>query len=274
MSKPYQQIKDFNNTRLLDVTLTIDGTDVGFMEKATIRANFDIYQLRLGAPKLLKGQKIKEFMNEIDCEFLEFTVDNFAYAIGVAAADVTTWNGSDTYSTYWTDVLASKQLLTFKKRGFAGLQAIRLDHRNVHESDVPVVMNTTGLTTYTEGTDYLVDYTNGVIWAIPALQGGSLTSEQSVRVKYKCTPTACKEYSFNPSSFSVGEYAIQLTGQDSKNNKRLIIYMPKAQFSNGKVTTSEDDAWKVSCTIKAVYDSTSTSYPMGYALYDIASSGT
>lgn len=266
--RPYKSLKDFNNVKLMNLSISIAGSVRGYAKEGKILSNIDNYIFEAGLPLVAQGQFMQRFISKVNIKMFEFTTLNLCYGLGITNSLIETYDGSTNYYTdYWTDVLSDMQLLTFKKSRFGSKEFIRVDLDGLVDSgDVPVLKSIDGVTTYTRNTDYVIDGKRGIIYQLP---NGSIISEQQIRIKYKCLPIAGQVLPLDASSFELGEEEVIIEATNATNGKKMIIFFPKAHTS-GTFDISQDAPWAINIEINAVKSETHSDYPMGYARYNLA----
>lgn len=107
-------------------------------------------------------------------------------ASGVVVA-TTAASGDVPVGTFWKDADSTWRRTTVESATFSDSGTINLSGGNVASSSDIKVTNSAGTTTYTQGTDYTVSLTNGVVTRVA---GGSIAAEASVVVWYAYTLSA------------------------------------------------------------------------------------
>jgi len=189
---------NFQNVSMGCGVIKYNDVDIGFLgEDATFECNFDIEEFKRGVPRKLYGTITKEFSAQIKAGFCEITADNLSMALG--GLTINTVAGSEATVTMAAHTIVACPYAP----GFNYVQLLRADGlaartiTNTPTSSV-VIKNSGETVTYVEGTDYIVDYTNG--WVIfLALAAGTV-----VHITFKHTPASSKRLDLG-SSFSLDQ---------------------------------------------------------------------
>ena len=170
---------DFRNTTLGTGLLTIGGVDAGFL-KGDVKVSRKVDQavFESGVPLQPQGRVNTKQTIELTAPLGELTVPNLAAVSGTIP--VTSNAGTPV-------VVAMGQAKTFAVPVLGGLEYILLDGEVV---TALTVKDSTEVTTYTAGTDYLLDAARGVVYRNPA---GTITTLQVVHVGYTYTTPASKQ---------------------------------------------------------------------------------
>lgn len=170
---------DFRNTTLGTGVLTVGGVDVGFLKgDVQVRRSVEQAIFESGVPLQPQGRVITKETIELTAPLGELTVPNLAAVSGTIP--VTTNSGAPV-------AVAMGQAKTFAVPVLGGLEYIALDGENV---TLLVVKDVPETTTYTAGTDYLLDAARGIVYRNPA---GTIPSLATVHVGYTYTNAASKQ---------------------------------------------------------------------------------
>lgn len=125
------------------------------------------------------------------------------------------------------------------------------------------VTDSTGATTYVEGTDYSLDAANG---RITILEGGGISVGGTIKVSYGYTDPAKYRITYGGSA-SIAEPKELVFIHEKPDGKKIIITFYKAQVGGAiDFTFSENDWITVPMTFTAIYDETRQ---LGDQLYKI-----
>ena len=206
---------NFNNVTVGSGTLSVNGTDVGFLKgPVKVSLSHEKLELKSGVPRKLQGSVITEMIHKIEAPLAELSADSMSRASGfvpvstIAAAEVTVADGDD-------------QARTFATFGGA-MQRILLDGPNVTNL---VVKSADELTTYTVNNDYILDATTGIVYRNP---GGTIGSAATVHVSYKYTPAASKRLNIG-AAWQVLDLTDVVFTHTRPSGKLFVAKMHKAQ---------------------------------------------
>jgi len=246
----------FGNVSMGLGALTVNSVDVGYLKgKVNYKYAYEIEKFETGVPLKLQGQITKKLSASLTATLAELSAENMAMALGglsistVTAVEVTIADGDN-------------QERTFASIGGAGLECIQLGPGTPATLfNTLVVENSAENTTYTAGTDYLLDPTSGKVWRNPA---GSITSGQTVRVSYKYTPTAGKQINLGV-TFSLSQVPLTFVHTKPNTNKDITVVMHKCS-ANGTVDINFDEQNFIlnDVTFDAIEDTTNAAHPFGY----------
>lgn len=232
------------------------GTDVGYISNdVTWEPEKKLLDKRVGLPlQLVQSVTIQESVLFM-CEFAELSAANISHILG--EDPITTVSGSQVTVT-------AQVLTTAIFQPASGLYAAKLDGPNVATSPAVVVTNTAGSTTYTNGTDYIVDYTNGAVVLVPTTVGGTITPGQQIKVTYKYTPAASHQVKVG-ANFSITPVGLLFIHTRPETGKFVKTFVPQAR-ANGKVSVKfHEQAWtNIPITFEAIPDTTNNpTCPLG-----------
>jgi len=273
--KPFANYKTFDNMKLGGGALYLNNRHVGYLQgDVGVEVGLEAKVVESNTPQVQVGSIPTSAYFRLKPKMMQISPENYCEAIGVAQSNIKIWTGLNEYDAWWKTDLVDQQLLTATRRGGGDFVSLKLDHKNlVTAVDVPVFTKVASRTATTgtllvSGTDYILDPKLGEILAIA---GGALTENSLVRCKYKCIPDAGKEIALNPKGLLPGQNELLFEAVDAKSNKKVIIWIPKAESTAGNLTVNQDDIWILDATIEAVFDENpaNADYPMGYAKFDI-----
>ncbi len=188
--------------------LDFDALNLGQLSgDVELEAKTEYYEARFGTPKLLIGRYPIGEDAVIKASLAEFNAANYEKLNDAATLE--------TLTAGTTAVVDEAVVLT------AVVWTV-LAHEVV--SSV-VVKNTAGTTTYTENTDYVVDYQTG---RVRRISGGAITDGQTVNVSYSYATSAAKRY-WHGGKTTVTAKAMTFT-HTRPNGKYVKIYFAKAQL--------------------------------------------
>ena len=216
---------NFNNVTVGSGTLSVNGTDVGFLKgPVKVSLSHEKLELKSGVPRKLQGSVITEMIHKIEAPLAELSADSLSRASGfvpvstVAGVEVTVADGDD-------------QARTFATFGGA-MERIILDGPAVTNL---VVKSADEMTTYTVNNDYILDATTGIVYRNP---GGAIPSAATVHVAYKYTPVASKRLNIG-AAWQVLDLTNVVFTHTRPNWKLFVAVMHKAQAA-GNVDLSFD----------------------------------
>ena len=146
-------------------------------------------------------------------------------AAGVAVA-TTAASGTVPIGTFWKDSALTYVRSTIESGTFIVANTINLSKGNVISTGTVKVTNSAGTTTYTQGVDYTVSTTNGVV---TRLTTGAITALQSVIIWYNYVLQQTNVYWDNVST------SFTAAGQNYDRQ-------PDDTLGSGKITVAEGDA--------------------------------
>lgn len=273
--KPFANYKTFDNMKLGGGALYLNNRHVGYLQgDVGVEVGLESKVVESNTPQVQVGSIPTSAYFRLKPKMMQISPENYCEAIGVAQSNIKVWTGLNEYDAWWKAALVDQQLLTASRRGGGDFVSIKLDHKNlVTAVDVPIFTKVASRTATTgtllvSGTDYILDPKLGEVLAIA---GGAMTENALIRCKYKCIPDAGKEIALNPKGLLPGQNELLFEAVDAKSNKKVIVWMPKAESTAGNLSVNQDDIWILDATIEAVFDENpaNADYPMGYAKFDI-----
>lgn len=215
---------DFTNYVLGSGTVKINGVDAGYLNGAVkVRKGVEVKTAETGVPLRRIGSRVTKEIFEIEAPLAEFTAENIEAVLGItpvvtAASEV--------------DKTTSFESLTFAEIvGQEGLEQIKLGPTAARSEWVTitaasvVITNSTEVTTYNENDDYIVNYDTGAVILNP---GGAISSGETVKCKYKYTPTASTRFDFGTLT-QVPTFTFEFVHEDPQTGAKFTAYMHKAE---------------------------------------------
>lgn len=206
-------VQNSSSIRLGSGTLSIDGVNVGALEKAKLDVTFKVLQLKADNTRLAPRKSIDKVqfsanLFEILLANLE-KIDGFGTATDTAGASI----------PVTAEVLRASGT-------FAATDVLYFANANGDKTAVSSVVVKNGATTLTAGTDYVVvlgsDGRTGI-----ARVGTSLTlTGIGLNVSYSYVPNVKKTYTFNDVVKAIGYYEVKFENVD-ENGKKFSITIPK-----------------------------------------------
>lgn len=225
------------------------GTDVGYISNDVAwMPEKKLLDKRVGVPLFLVQSVTIQEMVMFSFEFAQLSASVISHILG--EDPITTIAGSPVTVT-------NEVLIAANFPNATGLQAVELDGPNITGGGgKPVVKNSALSTTYTEGTDYIVDYTNGYILIIPTGVGGTITTGQTLKVTYTYTASASTEVKLG-TNFSITPVGLLFVHTRPENGKFVKTFIPQAR-ANGKVDVKfHEQQWtNIPMTMEAIPDFT------------------
>lgn len=249
----------FSNTVVTPMIFQHDSVDVGYIEKgAKFSYKPTLLKCEVGVPAINVGQDIIKVEMTATVPMLEFTAETMAISTGgrtihtVAGSEVTT-----RWSTPHNLTVAASPVSP-------GARWVVLDGPTINSTDKPVIKDVTGVTIYTEDTDYFVDYTKGVLWIInPALVAGTI-----LLCKYKYTPPASKDIWLGE-AFDLQQKAITFQGY-RRTGKTISWSMNLAQVEGGVDIDFDNGKYIVQNTVfNGLFDVTNSSWPLAKISFQV-----
>lgn len=242
---------NFNNVSLGNGVLQYNGVDVGFLKgDVQYRYNYSIEDFKTGVPLQLAGSITKEVIAELTAPIAELSVANIAMALG-GLTPVSTGSAQSV-------LVGSPSVRTFATYGGGGLEAIVLDGPAVTSL---VLKSSDDVTTYTEGTDYLLMPDSGVVYRNP---NGSIPSGATVNASYGYTQVTGQQINLG-TQFSLAQGELTFTHTSPVTGKDITVKMWLAT-TNGQfeISFAEENFIINNVTFKAVRDASHPTNPLGY----------
>jgi hypothetical protein len=212
---------NFNSVTMGTGEAWYDGLLIGFLkEEVRYEYNYEIEYFKAGVPLKTYGSITKEVTARVTARVAEINVQNLAIASGGLTINTTPGTAAPFTRTG-----------TFSPHpGVSGVQSIMLNTYNISTVTPPVVMY--GTATAVENDDYILDYTNGIMFRNP---GGTLIPGGGVAViTGTSTPPASKSL-YLGSRFSLDQKPFKFEHVSPVTGKKKTVYFHKCS-SNGKVT--------------------------------------
>lgn len=260
----------FNKMSMGLGVLAIDGVDSGFLDKAVefavTRDLADFKTTQGSLPQALVGSMTRDFGASITAKQAEiFNTVAWQNALGGFAP-------TEIAGTV-VNMTAAWHVHTFAYSAASpGVQFFDLAGPNISTGgDAPVIKDLTEVTTYTEDTDYIVDYDLGRVYLNPAAPG-TIPASSSVKVKYKYTPPASHRFELGH-SVTIPTVALTFTHTNPQTAKTITVYFPKARVKGQiKANFSTTEFAMLDIAIDSLYDSTysvgGVTAPFGYVLIE------
>ncbi len=205
-------VQNSRSIRLGSGTLSIDGVNVGALEKAKLDVTFKVLQLKADNARLTPRKSIDKV--QFSANLFEILLANLEKIDGFGTATDTA--GVSTPVT--AEVLRASG-------NWASSEAIFFANANGDGSQVASIVVKNGATTLTAGTDYAVVVENGKTGVVRI--GTALTlSGIGLNVGYSYVPNAKKTYTFNDVVKAIGFYEVKFENVD-ENGKKFSITIPK-----------------------------------------------
>jgi len=245
---------NFNNVTVGSGTLSVNGTDVGFLKgPVKVSLSHEKLELKSGVPRKLQGSVITEMIHKIEAPLAELSADSLSRASGfvpvstVDGVEVTVADGDD-------------QARTFATFGGA-MERIILDGPAVTSL---VVKSADEETTYTVNSDYILDATTGIVYRNP---GGTIGSKATVHVSYKYTPAASKRLNIG-AAWAVLNLTNVVFTHTRPSGKQFSAVMHKAQAAGNvdlEFSTEANDFVLMQFNCSAIDDTANhPASPLGY----------
>ena len=261
---------NFSNVTMGGGVLKINDVDVGFLRGDVVfRYEYETEEFKTGVPLTLQGSVTREVNAQLSAPLAEITPENLGIVLGgiepeAQAGDLVDKTGAFEEHTFeaakWSDE--------------SGIEVIKLGNpddsdRAVQLSaggDAPVMVDESEEVTYSEGSDYIVDYTTGYVYRNPA---GSITQGQVVKVKYKYTPDAARQLNLGH-QFSLTDVKLEFVHTNPNVNKKITVVLWKARTTGSIRMNFSESKWIVNqVTFKGIYDQSHSDNPMGYVHFEL-----
>lgn len=252
---------DFTNYVLGAGTVKINGVDAGYLNGAVkVRKGVEVKTAETGVPLRRIGSRVTKEIFEIEAPLGEFTAENIEAVLGITPV-VTA--GSE------VDKTTSFESLTFAEvTGQEGIEQIKFGPTAARSEYVTItaasvtVVDSTEVTTYTENDDYIVNYDTGVVYRNP---GGTISSGEAVKCKYKYTPTASTRFNIGTLT-QVPTFTFEFVHEDPQTGAKFTCFMHKAEADpTAEWEFKGDDFVVTNLKIAAVDDSTNNpTNPLGW----------
>lgn len=243
----------FKNTTLGLGVLSLNGVDVGFLKgNVKLEVKADVLPFEYGVPLLFQGQVITKETVSLTASAAEISVPNLLIAMG---------RGTLVDNTGSSPVTVTAQEVAFAPPATGGLQQIVLSGPNVASL---VVKDHAALgTTYTSGTDYLLDALRGILYRNPS---GAITSLEDMSLSYTWTAPLSTQINFGH-DFILNQVMLDFVHTSPVSGNVHQIKFWKCQ-SNGTLSQdySESAYQLLNMEFKSLPDNTHTANPTGYEL--------
>lgn len=217
-------------------------TNVGqLINDVSFSYTVELLKLEAGTPTTLITQAKASEGAQVSGEVVELTAINLQRALGIS-------------DTYVEETAGASTDITDEEISFDDAD----DVYDTNKSDISVVSITSESggagTTYTEGTDYYENLTEGTITPI---SGGAMPVDgTTVYLNYTYTPTAKKTIYFGGAAGGLPTMGVKFAHTRPDNNT-ITVVLNKAQTTGAAEFTFSDGAWNsIPITFDAVSDST------------------
>ncbi len=256
---------DFNNVHMGIGALSINGVDVGFLKgNVNYKYNYDIAEFKTGVPRMLQGSICKEIFAELTAPLAEITPTTLGHVLGGLTSSATTAAEVDLTGAFVEFTFADCPYAPVFESIYIGIPGYPSSPVTITAASV-IIKDLTEVKTYTENTDYIVDYATGMVYRNP---GGSIGSGATVKVKRKYTPSAYHQIDLGY-TFAIADVELNFVHTNPTTGKYINVHMWKANASGNAEFSFDEENWAIiNCTFKAVYDSTHPTTPLGYIQFE------
>lgn len=260
---------NFKNVSMGSGILKINDLDVGFLKgDVAFRYFYDLQDFKTGVPVTHHGSITKEVTAELTAPLAEITAQNLAHILGGLTPTETISSEVDKASAFEVNTFSTPPWTQSE-----GIQSVKLGPTNNKTQwvaistgeDAPEIWNNTEDTQFTENTDYIIDYKTGYVYRNP---GGSISSEETIKAKYKYTPPASKQIQLG-ASFSLSEVKVEFQHTNPNTGKKITVLFWKANANGDARLTFAEKKWIVNnVTFKSIYDPTHADNPLGFVNFE------
>jgi hypothetical protein len=236
----------FMNITLGEMTeILINGFTPGWAEKFSVKSGVEYAEFKAKTPLVRIGKAKTKVTSSLECTLKELRPENFILALGIKNTPLTNILGSNV-TTYET----TGETKTLGARNNGALKQVDLTGYNLNDA-VVVKANTSGGSTLTENSDYIVDRLRGVVILI---NRDLYSTVLALYVEYTFVRIAQKQINFMPEDFVLEQCDIKATHNRISDGTPIVVEIFDAQANETTVNFSPTAFSDLALKFSAIYN--------------------